>query len=95
MNNRNLYVCLFTVATLTQSGVVSFGVFVRSLNSRAAVVDLLDSHPGLKTHFRSQTHSVQTLLNMQIVTRDKGLKQSKWKSLKCQIGFFKNYSYYQ
>lgn len=70
MSKKSFYVCLFAVAALTLSGVVSFGVFVCWLNSRAAVADLLDSHPGLKKHFRLQTHSVQTMLNMQVVTRD-------------------------
>lgn len=66
----SFYVCLFAVAALTQSGVVPSGVFVCWLNSRATVADLLDSHLGLETHFRSQTHCVQTPLNMQIVASD-------------------------
>lgn len=76
---------MFTAATLAQSGVVAAGVSVRSLGSRAALADLLDSHPGLKTHFRSQTHSVQTLL-MQAVARDEAGRRSP-ETLACQTDF--------
>lgn len=84
---RSLYACLFTVATLTHSSVVSSGVVcVLAVFSRCSS-DLLDSHPELKAHFRAQTHSMQTLLNMQMFTRDTGLQQYNWRGLLCQTAF--------